>query len=84
MTDQAKVTVKEHERKRPHRRGDRQKVTEAKADAGKGMVQIMGGGPSQGVSVESKSIGGSLETTVELSTDQNDRALDGRRNFQNA
>lgn len=46
---------------------------------GRSGVNVVGGGPRRGVNVESKTEGGSLETTVELGTPESPRDLDGRR-----
>lgn len=46
---------------------------------GRSGVNIVGGGVRRGVNVESKTEGGSLETTVELGTPESPRDLDGRR-----
>lgn len=82
------VRVEEHTRRRPTKKAaDKRRTGEHSRESnprrGRQGVQILGGGRTGEASVESKSEGGSLETSVELGgpgTDPRDET--GRRIFR--
>jgi hypothetical protein len=74
------IKVRGHSRKKPQQ-GEHSRIQEPRVQGRP--VRILGGGQAEGVSVESKHEGGSLETQVELGgpgTDPRDGS--GRRVFR--